>query len=34
MTDREVWIVVRRALLNIISVFDKKYGLETKVANH
>ena len=28
MDDRDLWMVVRRALLNIISAFDKKYGIE------
>ena len=30
MTDRELWLICRRALLMIISVFDRKYGLEVK----
>lgn len=30
MDDRDLWIIVRRALLNIISAFDKKYGIEPK----
>jgi hypothetical protein len=30
MDDRELWIIVRRALLNIISAFDKKFGIEAR----
>ena len=30
MTDRELWLICRRALLMIIHAFDRKYGLEAK----
>jgi hypothetical protein len=32
MTDRDLWLTVRRALLSIIAAFDKKYGVEPKTA--
>jgi len=30
MTDRDIWLVVSRALLSIITVFDKKYDVRRK----
>ena len=28
MTDREFWLVVRRALLMIVKVIERRYGLK------
>jgi hypothetical protein len=30
MTDKELWIVVRQALLMIVSAIEKKFSLESK----
>lgn len=27
MTDRELWLMVRRALLMIVSAIEKRYGI-------
>lgn len=29
MTDRELWMIVRRALFMVISACDKRYGVVT-----
>jgi len=30
MTDREFWLLVRRALLMVIRAIEKKYGIDKK----
>lgn len=30
MGDKELWLIVRRALVMVISAFDKKFGIEGK----
>jgi len=30
MTDREFWLLVRRALLMVIRAIEKRYGIDKK----
>jgi hypothetical protein len=30
MGDRETWLLVRRALLSVVAIFDRKYGVKGK----
>lgn len=30
LTDRDLWLIIRRALFMIISAFDKKFGISLR----